>query len=76
MNLVAFPAPLKHAVSVREREVARHVGLGDAGFGDDAIDRALALKFGDCHGAAATRLDWKALGYRGDPQKTGGRKLR
>jgi len=30
-----------------------------------------ALKCNDCHGG--TRLDWKALGYKGDPQQTGSR---
>lgn len=32
-----------------------------------------ALGCTDCHGDG-TRLDWKALGYAGDPIKTGGRK--
>ena len=31
-----------------------------------------ALRCDDCHGAAA-RMDWKALGYAGDPLRTGGR---
>ena len=42
----------------------------------EVVPKAQALKCNDCHGADANRLDWKALGYRGDPQKTGGRKLR
>jgi len=33
-----------------------------------------ALQCNACHGG--NRLDWKALGYRGDPMKTGGRKVR
>ena len=32
-----------------------------------------ALSCTDCHGEG-TRLDWKALGYAGDPMRTGGRK--
>ncbi len=32
-----------------------------------------ALACTDCHGAAG-RMDWKALGYTGDPMKVGGRK--
>lgn len=35
-----------------------------------------ALMCDDCHGPTATRLDWKALGYPGDPAETGGRKTR
>ena len=27
-----------------------------------------ALKCGDCHGGTG-RMDWKALGYEGDPKK-------
>ena len=42
----------------------------------EVVPKAQALKCNDCHGAGASRLDWKALGYRGDPQKAGGRKLR
>ncbi len=35
-----------------------------------------ALQCVDCHGdSKATRMDWKALGYDGDPMYTGGRKL-
>lgn len=30
-----------------------------------------ALRCADCHGG--NRLDWLALGYKGDPRKTGGR---
>ena len=37
------------------------------------VPKGQALKCADCHGAAG-RLDWKALGYSGDPQTTGGRK--
>lgn len=31
-----------------------------------------ALACGECH-MGGTRMDWKALGYKGDPMKTGGR---
>ena len=34
-----------------------------------------ALKCNSCHGTKADRLDWKALGYSGDPMKAGGRKI-
>jgi len=34
-----------------------------------------ALKCGACHGPGANRMNWKALGYKGDPAKYGGRKL-
>lgn len=34
-----------------------------------------ALPCEACHTAQGGRLDWKALGYQGDPAKTGGRKL-
>lgn len=33
-----------------------------------------ALQCGECH-MGGDRMDWKALGYKGDPMKTGGRKL-
>lgn len=32
-----------------------------------------ALTCSDCHGEQG-RLDWSALGYTGDPRRTGGRK--
>lgn len=32
-----------------------------------------ALKCGDCHFGNNTRLNWKALGYAGDPMRVGGR---
>jgi octaheme c-type cytochrome (tetrathionate reductase family) len=32
-----------------------------------------ALQCNDCHGSSATRLDWQALGYPGDPMEWGGR---
>jgi hypothetical protein len=42
-----------------------------------------ALHCDDCHSASAksdttapTRLDWKALGYPGDPVQWGGRRLK
>ena len=34
-----------------------------------------ALKCTNCHGAKGNTLDWKALGYSGDPMKVKGRKL-
>jgi hypothetical protein len=52
-------------------EVERWLGLFH-----EVAPKGQALKCNDCHGANASRLDWKALGYRGDPQKTGGRKIR
>jgi hypothetical protein len=52
-------------------EVERWLGLFH-----EVAPKAQALKCDDSHGANASRLDWKALRYRGDPQKSGGRKLR
>lgn len=37
--------------------------------------REEALQCGECH-MGGTRLDWKALGYKGDPLRTGGRILK
>jgi len=34
-----------------------------------------ALRCTSCHGVKAKRLDWKALGYTGDPMKVKGRKI-
>lgn len=34
-----------------------------------------ALKCTNCHGVKGDRLDWKALGYAGDPMKVKGRKF-
>jgi octaheme c-type cytochrome (tetrathionate reductase family) len=34
-----------------------------------------SLQCGECH-AGGTRMDWKALGYKGDPMTTGGRLLK
>jgi hypothetical protein len=31
-----------------------------------------ALQCGECH-MESNRMDWKALGYKGDPMKVGGR---
>ncbi|HAR44708.1 MAG TPA: cytochrome C, partial [Nitrospiraceae bacterium] len=39
------------------------------------VPKDQALTCGDCHGKKG-RLDWKALGYKGDPQAKGGRKLK
>ena len=41
----------------------------------EVVPKEKALTCNDCHGAAG-RLDWKALGYKGDPQKVGGRRLK
>lgn len=35
-----------------------------------------ALKCGDCHFGRNKRLDWKALGYDGDPMRVGVRKIK
>lgn len=35
------------------------------------VPKEKALKCNDCHGG--NRLDWKALGYKGDPMQVGGR---
>ena len=40
----------------------------------EVVPKAQALQCNDCHGATATRMDWQALGYKGDPMKGGGRK--
>jgi len=37
---------------------------------------ANALQCADCHGSEATRMDWAALGYPGDPMQWGGREAR
>jgi hypothetical protein len=42
----------------------------------EVVPKAQALKCADCHGATSNRLDWKALGYKGDPQQSGGRKVK
>lgn len=52
-------------------EVERFMGVFH-----EVVPKAQALKCDDCHGANATRMDWKALGYAGDPRKVGGRKLK
>jgi hypothetical protein len=52
-------------------EVERWMGIFH-----EVVPKAQALKCGDCHGASGNRMDWKALGYRGDPQVTGGRRLK
>ncbi|HEU0201839.1 MAG TPA: hypothetical protein VFR86_15575 [Burkholderiaceae bacterium] len=51
-------------------ETERYMGIFH-----EVVPKGQALGCSDCHGAQATRLDWRALGYKGDPQKTGGRKL-
>jgi hypothetical protein len=42
----------------------------------EVVPKAQALKCADCHAASGGRLDWTALGYKGDPQKSGGRKVK
>ncbi len=39
----------------------------------EVVPKEQALKCGDCHFGKDTRLDWKALGYAGDPMRVGGR---
>lgn len=50
-------------------DTERYMGLFHA-----VTPKQNALQCNDCHGAG-TRMDWKALGYAGDPQKVGGRKV-
>jgi len=52
-------------------EVDRYLGVFH-----EVVPKGKALKCNDCHGASATRMDWKALGYAGDPRKTGARKTK
>ncbi|HEY5898376.1 MAG TPA: hypothetical protein VIV54_12480, partial [Burkholderiales bacterium] len=52
-------------------EVERWMGIFH-----EVVPKARALKCNDCHAAGASRLDWKALGYAGDPMKVGGRRIR
>jgi len=49
-------------------KVDRYMGLFH-----EVLPGAKALKCNVCHGKKATRFDWKALGYKGDPRKFGGR---
>ena len=37
--------------------------------------KSKALGCSDCH-SANSRMDWKALGYKGDPMKSGGRRIK
>jgi hypothetical protein len=39
----------------------------------EVVPKKDALKCAACHTPTGGRLDWKALGYAGDPQKAGGR---
>ena len=52
-------------------EVERWMGIFH-----EVAPSAKALQCADCHTATGGRLDWKALGYAGDPRKSGGRKLK
>ena len=49
-------------------DVERYMGLFH-----EVVPKQNALGCGDCH-APGNRLDWLALGYKGDPMKVGGRK--
>lgn len=48
--------------------VERYMGLFH-----EVLPAAQSLKCSDCHTGSGGRLDWKALGYPGDPRKTGSR---
>lgn len=39
----------------------------------EVVNNDTVLKCSDCHTNSGGRLDWKALGYSGDPKKAGGR---
>ncbi|MDA8241129.1 MAG: tetrathionate reductase family octaheme c-type cytochrome [Nitrospiraceae bacterium] len=39
----------------------------------EVVPKEKALKCSDCHFGRDKRLDWKALGYAGDPMRVGGR---
>ena len=39
----------------------------------EVAPKEMALQCGECH-MGSSRMDWKALGYKGDPMKFGGRK--
>jgi hypothetical protein len=39
------------------------------------VPKDKALQCTDCHGKNG-RLNWKELGYKGDPQKVGARKVK
>ncbi len=49
-------------------EFDRYMGLFHEVVNNDKV-----LKCSDCHTKKDGRLDWKALGYKGDPRKVGGR---
>ncbi len=49
-------------------KVDRYMGLFH-----EVLPADKALKCSACHGKKANRFDWKALGYKGDPRKFGGR---
>ena len=40
----------------------------------EVVPKENALQCGECH-MGAKRMDWKALGYKGDPMQFGGRKI-
>ena len=51
-------------------ETERYMGLFH-----EVVPARDALRCDACH-RGGQQLDWKALGYRGDPMKTGGRKAK
>lgn len=67
----AFRGKELAAKDVSYVEVDRWMGLFH-----EVVPKAQALGCDDCHGATASRMDWKALGYKGDPRTSGGRKLK
>jgi hypothetical protein len=65
----AFQGKELAAKDVTYVEVERWLGIFH-----EVVPKAQALQCRDCHVASGGRLDWKALGYAGDPRKSGGRK--
>lgn len=51
-------------------EVERYLGVFH-----EVVPKAMSLKCADCHSDNG-RMDWRALGYSGDPRKAGGRKVK
>jgi hypothetical protein len=51
-------------------ETERYMGLFH-----EVVPKSDALRCNACH-SGGTRMDWKALGYAGDPMKAGGRKVK
>ena len=59
----------KDVATVGWIETERYMGLFH-----EVVPKQDALQCNACH-AGGDRLDWKALGYKGDPEKTGGRHI-